>query len=186
MTATRFRGRLWGLLCFSLGLGACKPERAVQPSSSDTADDAPARTDSLRYTLRVVPGGYDAAANVTFTNHGTSAIAYARCGPQSTTPMWSVVRTGPDSTAKSSIVSAWGCVGGVPTGLIAPGDSVTMLVWLGSTTSPNANPPIQPSERVGRFRVRLTLCTRPVAESGYCDLLPQAQRQSNAFDVVFP
>ena len=60
-----------------------------------------------------------------------------------------------------------------------------MRVWLGSTESPNANPPIRPSERVGRFRVEVELCAAAVEDSDFCVPVPQAQRQSNAFDVVF-
>jgi hypothetical protein len=63
---------------------------------------------------------------------------------------------------------------------------MTLRVWLGSALSPNANPPILPAERVGRFRIELTLCRSPVADSDRCEWLPQHQRQSDAFDVVFP
>lgn len=44
----------------------------------------------------------------------------------------------------------------------------------------------KPAERVGRFRVELMLCKAPVTDSDRCELLPQVQRQSNAFEVVFP
>lgn len=67
MRTTRLRAHLVGLLCLSVGLASCQADSAVQPSpSSDTAarDDAPAQTDSLRYTLRTVSGGYEAWANV--------------------------------------------------------------------------------------------------------------------------
>lgn len=189
MSRTRFRPARLGLICISTVLIACQPDATMKASEgvdSPSRDNAPVQTDSLRYTLRPVPGGYDAWATVMFANRSTSAIAFARCNSQSTTPLWWVRRTGADSTAKAFIGGAWACVGGVPSGRLAPGDSMVLRVWLGSTASPNANPPIQPAERVGRFRVELTLCKGAVADSDRCELLPQAQRQSNPFDVVFP
>lgn len=189
LPSTRFRCDRLILICIGAMLAACQPVASVTPSErvdSPSGDDSPAQTDSSRYTLRAVPGGYDASANVTFANRGTSPISFARCGFQSNTPMWSLRRTGADSTARAFIGVAWACVGGVPSGQLAPGDSIVLRVWLGSTASPNANPPIQPAERVGRFRVELMMCKGSVTDSDRCEQLPQAQRQSNAFDIVFP
>jgi hypothetical protein len=148
-------------------------------------DASPVQTDSLQYHLRKVPGAYDAYATATYVNRTGGPVYFARCGSAATGPLFYLRRSGPDSTAAAFIGAVWACVGGVPTGTLAPGEALSVRVWLGSTESPNANPPIRPSERVGRFRVEFALCAAPAADSDYCVPVPQAQRQSNAFDVLF-
>jgi hypothetical protein len=99
--------------------------------------------------------------------------------------MYGVRRTGEDSTARSFVLAVWACVGGVPTGRIPPGGSLSARVSLGSTDSPHAQPPIAPEERVGRYRIEFALCAQPAGDSDDCEALPQAARESNAFEVRF-
>jgi hypothetical protein len=85
----------------------------------------------------------------------TSApIRYARCkSGPDVGPLLGVRRTGADSTRRPWTDLGWACVGGVPTGEIRPGDGVTVTVRVGAYDQPTMSP------------------------------LPQALRQSNAFDV---
>jgi hypothetical protein len=46
-------------------------------------------------------------------------------------------------------------------------------------------PPFQRDWMVGRMRVELQLCRLAAADSGTCEPMSQAERQSNAFDVRF-
>lgn len=157
----------------------------VPDDASLTRDASPVQTDSVLYHLRKVPGMYDAYVVATYVNRTGSPVYYARCMPGNTGPLFALRRTGPDSTARSFIGADWACVGGVPTGVLPAGEALGLRVWVGSTESPNANPPVAPSERVGRFRVLLALCAAPVTDSDRCAPLPLAQGQSNAFEVTF-
>ncbi len=143
----------------------------------------PVTTDSAVYTLARVDGGYSAEAVATYTNTTGRSVYYQRCLPESEEPIHGVRRTGPDSTARTFLGSAWACVGGVPTGRVVPGAALGARVNLGSTDSPDAQPPITPEQRVGRFRVELALCARHADDSGDCDALPQAARESNVFEL---
>lgn len=146
----------------------------------------PVVTDAELYTLAKVPGGYDAVAQAVYTNTTGRLVYYRRCTSELSGPMYGVRRTGADSAAQAWVGGAWACVGGVPTGTLRPGESLRAAVWLGSTDSPNARPPIRPEERVGRFRIDFQLCTSFENDSDNCTLLPQAARQSNAFELRFP
>jgi hypothetical protein len=77
-------------------------------------------------------------------------------------------------------------VGGVPTKELRPGDSVTVQLRLGAYDQPTVSPPVQPEDLVGLMRIQFSLCTRSV-NSDDCALapLPQALKQSNAFDVRY-
>ena len=145
----------------------------------------PIVTDATEYVLSRVPGGYDAEAEAVYTNTTGRTVYYQRCLHELEGPIHWIRRTGPDSAAAAWIGSAWGCVGGVPTGRVRPGQTLRARVWLGSTDSPHAQPPITPKERVGRFRIEFALCTRYAADSDDCDALPQAARESNDFVVRF-
>ena len=94
-------------------------------------------------------------------------------------------RTGPDSTATFFSDWAWACVGGVPTGEIAVGDSVSVQVWLGSGDQPLKTPPLRPEHIVGTLRVFFHLCRNRLADSDYCDYLPRSETESNAFEVRY-
>ena len=146
---------------------------------------APVITDAVVYTLVHEPGGYAATALARYTNTTGRSVYYRRCTRDSPGTMYGLRRTGEDSTARSFVAAVWACVGGVPTGRIPPGGSLSARVSLGSTDSPNAQPPIAPEERVGRFRIEFALCTQPTQDSDDCEALPQAARESNAFDLHF-
>lgn len=150
-----------------------------------TRDDSPVQTDSLVYTLQRVSGAWRAYATATFRNTTSATVSFARCMPSDTIPMFGIRRTGPDSTRQLFVDWDWACVGGVPTGEIVPGAEKTVRVPLGSIDQPSMQPPLQRDWLIGLMRIELRLCQQPVADSDDCDPLPQAQRQSNAFEVRF-
>ena len=156
------------------------------PSAPGPArDGAPVQTDAVVYELRRIPGAYEATARATYVNHTGSPVYYTRCLPGDAGPIFGYRRTGPDSTRSLFTDSAWGCVGGVPAGVLRPGDSVTVHVRLGAFDQPQMTPPLQPDEIVGRMRIWLALCTRNVPNSADCGPLPLVERESNAFDVRY-
>jgi len=73
----------------------------------------------------------------------------------------------------------------VPTGVLANGDSVVVNVPFGSVDQPQAQPPLQPYELVGQFRIHLELCEAYADDSDHCALVPAPRRQSNAFLVHY-
>lgn len=148
-------------------------------------DDSPAQTDSLVYRLQRLPSEYRAFVTATFTNRSPSSVYFARCNRQSTVPMFGIRRTGADSTRVLFSDFAWACVGGVPTGEIAPGVSVTVRVPVGSVDQAAMQPPLKPEHLVGLMRVTLSLCRQYSADSDYCDPVSDAQRISNAFLVTY-
>lgn len=145
----------------------------------------PVVTDAVVYTLIHEPGGYAATALATYTNTTGRPVYYQRCTRESTGPIYGLRRTGKDSTARSFVFAVWACVGGVPTGRIPPGGSLSARVSLGSTDSPHAQPAIAPEERVGRFRIEFALCAHPANDSDDCEALPQAATESNTFELRF-
>jgi hypothetical protein len=170
-----------------IGLAAILACGATDPEDFALAPGAPPPivTDAAVYTLAKVPGGFDAEAVAVYTNTTDHSVYYQRCMPELAGPNYGLRRTGPDSTARVFIGEAWACVGGVPTGEVRPGDTLHARVWLGSTDSPQAQPPIAPEDRVGRFRIEFGLCTSYEGNSDNCEPLPQAARESNAFEVRF-
>jgi hypothetical protein len=162
----------------AFGLASCK-------SGTAPLDDAArsVQTDSAVYQLRHEGTVYNAWANVSYTNNSGKPVYFARCSPASTSPMYGLRRTGADSTAPSFIGTAWACVGGVPMGSIAPNETISVRVWLGSTDSPLAKPPITQAMRTGRFRIVLLLCTKRFADSDNCQAMPGELMVSNAFEV---
>jgi hypothetical protein len=159
----------------------------VAPGDFDPVPGAPApiATDATLYTLAKVSGAYEAEAQAIYANASGRTLFYRRCASKSDGPMFLVRRTGPDSTAPSFVGGGWACVGGVPTGRVLPGGTLSARVWLGSTDSPNARPPIDPAERIGRFRIEFALCSEYAADSDDCVSLPAAARESNVFEVQF-
>jgi hypothetical protein len=61
---------------------------------------------------------------------------------------------------------------------------MTARVNLGSWDSPQAQPPITPEQRVGRFRIEFALCAEHT-DSDECEALPQTASESNAFELRF-
>ena len=163
------------------------PDTIVTIPSWDTS---PIQTDSDVYTLERVSnawgGAWRAYPIAIYRNTTNAPIHFARCTSSSTLPMWIVRRTGADSTRRLFGDHAWACVGGVPTGSIAPGDAVLVRVILGTVDQPDMQPPLQLEWLIGQMRVELWLCRGAVADSDDCvEPLPQAERQSNAFEVRF-
>lgn len=174
-----------GMFVVCLVFAACSVYDVADPSALTERDASPAQTDSLVYHLVRTPGMYRAYVTATYTNNTAAPIHFARCGTGATTPMYGVRRTGPDSTARLFIDWAWACVGGVPTGTLAPGASVTVRVPVGSIDQPNMSPPLKPEDLVGTMRIVFSICKSRAGDSDYCEDVPGAQRQSNAFRVVY-
>lgn len=148
-------------------------------------DASPIQTDSTVYRLVRLPGEYRTYVTATYRNTTGGPVHYARCDSRSTGPIFGVGRTGPDSTRLYMQGIAWGCVGGVPTGTIANGESVIIRIPVGSGDQPNMLPALKPEDLIGLLRVNLALCKARVADSDYCEALPASQRQSNAFLVKY-
>lgn len=171
-------------LIFSLGCVASPTSHPVS-DNRPARDDSAVQTDSLVYHLQRGPHEYRASAIATFINRTGTPVYFARCNGGSTSPMYGVRGTGVDSIKSLFPVAVWACVGGVPTGEIAPGDSVTVRVALGSVDQPTTRPPLRPEQLVGLMRVTLALCRQYSADSDSCDSMPDAQRTSNAFLVTY-
>ncbi len=148
-------------------------------------DNSPVQTDATSYKFKNRDGEYRVYVMATYQNTGVSSVSFKRCMPGDTLPMFDLARTGPDSMRTFFTDWAWACVGGVPTGVIAPGRSVTVKVPFGSFPQPNMQPPLQLKWLEGTFRIYLSLCRTAVSDSDYCELLPREERQSNAFLVHF-
>ena len=162
---------------------ACRDAAAPEPPARDAS---PVQTDAVVYHLRRSGGAYEATAVATYVNRTGAPVYYARCGVGGYDgPIFGYRRTGPDRARTLFTDSAWGCVGGVPTGELRPGDSVVVRVRLGALDQRKMTPPLTPEAVVGRMRVVLQLCSRFARDSDDCALLPQFARQSNAFDVRY-
>ena len=161
-------------------LGCAAP---VEPGPA--RDDSPIQTDAVVYRLRRVGGAYEATARATYVNRTGGPVYYARCHPSYDGPIYGYRRTGPDSTRSLFTDMAWACVGGMPTGVIAPGGRVEVAVRLGALDQSRMSPPLRPEEIVGRMRIWFALCARFAADSQDCTPLPLVQSQSNAFDVRY-
>lgn len=174
---------LGGLL---LLLSACSGRSASVAGPGSSGDgEPPVRTDAAVYLLEESADRFDAEAIATYTNRTGGSVYFRRCEAESTGPMYDVRRVGPDADRRSLVGAAWACVGGVPTGVVPPGDTLTTRVWLGSMKSPGATPPDQPEDRVGLFQIGLSLCKDHVRDSDRCEPLPDAARVSNYFEVKF-
>jgi len=180
--ARRFTGVFAALFAFGCGAASVT---SLTINEIPPRDDSPVQTDSLLYHLKRLPSEYRAYVMATYTNRTQSSVYFARCNRQSTTPMFGVRRTGPDSSTSLFSDVAWACVGGVPTGVIAPGESVTIHAKVGSVDQPAMQPPLKPEDLVGLMRVEMRLCRKFSIDSDYCDPVPDAQRISNAFLVTY-
>lgn len=176
-----------GVLAVVAALGACgAPSSSTAPTLRHGPwDGSPVQTDSLTYTLRRTASEYRAFVRATYHNTTGSPVYFARCSTQDSQPMFSIRRTGPDSTRSFFVDWGWGCVSGVPTGTLTAGDSVTVIAPFGSVDQPLMQPPLRPEELVGTFRIQLELCTKPLANSDYCEAAPWQSGISNAFTVRY-
>lgn len=181
--------RVWLAVCACGALVACRgPTDAILPGDVDvppTRDTSPVQTDSLSYRLVRRPGEYRAYVVATYRNTTGAPVYFKRCTMEAPLPMFDMGRTGADSTRDFFVDWAWACVGGVPTGVLAPGASVTVRVPFGSVDQPNMQPPLRAEELVGVFRIYLSLCTQYLADSDDCVASPVAERRSNAFLVHY-
>lgn len=176
-----------GLACLLGGSCADSAHLLIPPEPPPLVrDGSPAQTDSLVYHLKFDGAIYDAWADVTLRNTSAFAVHYGRCLSSSTGPMYGMRRTEVDTLRRSFVGSAPACVGGVPTGVLAPSGMLTTRVWLGSTLSPFAQPPIEPGWRTGRFRIVFRLCQQAEADSDNCQAASTSSSQSNAFEVRLP
>ena len=162
---------------------------------------APAQQDQLRsvprqrgrepgaaaavYTLTRESGAWRAYALAAYRNTADVPVSFARCMPSDTLPLFSLRRTGADSSRELFVDWAWACVGGASSGVLAPGADIAVRVPLGTVDQPRMRPPLQLEWLVGRMRIELLLCEQPVTDSDDCVPLPQGRRQSNAFEVRF-
>lgn len=172
---------------FFCGAGACGTTSPVAPSR----DSSPVQTDSTIYHLERNLDALDAWATVTYVNRTGSAVYFERCYFGDSTPTYTYQRIeGPSLfdragwSNRTVVGIAWACYGGVPTGVLAAGDSISIRVWVGSADSPHAYPPVTYAERIGTFRILLDLCATYAIE--VCSLLPVEQRRSNEFLLRLP
>jgi hypothetical protein len=175
------------LIGLALAAGLACSATDVDPNDFALAPGAPPPvvTDAAAYTLTKVPGGYDAEAVAIYTNTSGRTVFYKRCTRESTGPLYWVRRTGVDSAAPSVVGGVWACVGGVPTGRVGPGGTLSARVSLGSTDSPQAQPPVKPADRVGQFRIEFALCAAFAEDSDTCVPLPAEAEESNLFELRF-
>ena len=172
-----------GALLLASMVAACRSTDATAPIPL-VRDASPLQTEALSYSLVRSPNAYTVTVTATYVNTTGARVYYQRCGIASTSPMFDLRLTGPDSTRTNVFGGfAWACVGGVPTGVLAPGEQVTIRVPFGGPDQPRAQPPITPENYTGRFRILLGLCARHVADSDACELIPDRARQSNAFEI---
>ena len=152
------------------------PDTIVAIPSSDAS---PVQTDSDIYIVKRESNGWSAYPTTIYRNTTSELVHFARCF------LWSVRRTGPDSTRAPYSNIPWACTGGWPTGTIAPGDALMVRVYLHSHDQPGIQQPLPPEWLIGHMRIELRLCREALADSDYCDVLPQLERESNAFELRF-
>jgi len=158
---------------------------ATPRSTATFQESSPVETDAAVYYLTESPSQFDAYAVATYKNRTGRAVHFKRCNSDSEGPMYAIRRSGSDAERRSLVTAVWACVGGVPSGTLRPGDSLSARVWLGSMKSPNADPPDRPEDRIGRFQIDFLLCAAQVSDSDDCRLLPLSERQSNEFEIRF-
>ena len=148
-------------------------------------DDSPLRTDSLVYHLSKTNWAYDATASVTYTNTRNSPVYFERCMPDSSGPVYQLQRA-VDRDLESVVgEGAWACGGGVPTGVVEPGQTLEFQVWVGSSLSPYANPSILHEERIGLYLIMLILFDHPTTNDSNDRPLSDDERRSNVFEIKF-
>lgn len=187
--------RSWPQLVVSLALiaflllactGGGRSESLGARSSENTTFHygVPVRTDARVYYLTEFPDRFDAYAVATYTNRTQNTVYFKRCRRDSDGPMYEIQRVD-GKTADALVKAVWACVGGVPTGTIRPGGSLSARVFLGSAKSPNADPPDRRENRVGTFRILFQLCRSYSEDSDYCAALDDESRRSDPFEIKF-
>ncbi len=167
---------------FVVASGSCHVSKREGPDTivaAQSRDASRVQTDSAVYTLKREFSSWRAYPVAIYRNTTSAPVYFAPCRG------WWVRRTGADSTRRLDSNIAWACGGGRPTDSIAPGEAMIVRVVLSSNDSPHRQPPLQLEWLIGWMRVELRLCREYEAESDDCDLLPQAERESNAFLVRF-
>ena len=179
--------RIGAVLCAVLSSTMACSDGVAPLDAADVPlrDQSPLQTEALAYRLERRTYEYRAIVRATFVNSTDAPIHYKRCMPNSAEPMFHVARTGADSGRTFFVDWAWACVGGVPTGVLASGDSITIEARFGSVDQPSMNPPLQAEQLVGQFRIYLDLCTRFTTDSDYCELQTAIARRSNAFLIHY-
>ncbi|MFA5891926.1 MAG: hypothetical protein WDA27_13410 [Actinomycetota bacterium] len=181
------RARLIALFGVSVFLlAACNGRPASAPRTTPPGEtEAPVQTDARIYYLEESADRFDAEAVATYTNRTGRQVFFERCKSDSQGPVYRIRRVGANADRRSLVFAVWACVGGVPTGALPPGGTLTARVWLGSTKSPGASPPDEPEDRIGTFQITFELCREHAEESGKCQALPDSERVSNEFEVRF-
>src|SRR5439155_21746187 len=128
---------------------------------------------------------FDAYAVATYKNRTARTVYFARCMPGDHTSMYELRRVGDTRTHVTTVGAMWACVGGVPAGQVSPGGTISVRVWLGSAKSPHAQPPDNDQDRIGTFRILFALCRTRVNDSDRCVAVPDAERQSDTFEIRF-
>ena len=160
------------------------PNPPEPPAAWPVWDDSPVQTDSLVYTLRRLPRELRAFVRARYTNRTGAPVYFHRCTDDYDTPTFWFFRVGADSTRRFFVDWMWPCVGGVPLGVIQPGEYITVTAMFGSFEQPYMTPPLLPEHLVGRLRIYMSLCTRP-AETEPCVILPFNERLTNAFEIRY-
>ena len=173
----------WSVLLSALALGACG-DGLPDVFGGPQYRGAYALTDSATYQATQTTDGIAASVRVTYTNHDPTPIYFARCFPDDATPMYEVVRAGPDSLVPLALERMWGCVGGASTGTIAPGDSFTVAIDLSTFDDPAHPVPIE--QRTGSMQVVFGLCWRYRRDSAECEAADRDVMVSNVFTVAPP
>jgi hypothetical protein len=175
---------LWvtGVVIGALACGELGPEDYLPPGSPP-----PVTTDAAVYPLAAAADGYTGWARATYTNRTGRTVYFDFCNNPDDGPLAFVRRTGPDSIAPTVVgtYTAWSCGESLRLGVLPPGGTLVTSVDLGSPDY-DLMPPITPEQRIGQYRIELVLCTEQTSDTEDCDWLPQAARESDAFEVRFP
>jgi hypothetical protein len=164
-------------------LAACAPSVTEIRNAGLVEGDHGVVTDARAYSLRPTATGYEGTVTAVYVNRSRYDEHYALCvTDRGETPMYSLWRTGPDSTRPLHSEIRWGtCAGSVPTGMLRPGESLVFRVPLGATD----RAAVRPEALVGTMRVRVHLCAANAPAIQFCQPMTQQRMQSNAFEVRF-
>lgn len=177
------------LICFA-ALAILAPLACSDPAGPEPRPDPAGTalvTDRTEYKLAGISAGYETTLVVTYTNLGSRPVYWPGCNSTPPVgPIYGFARAEPDTGRVLSSL-AWACVGGVPALKIPPGVSRTDTVRFVSLESPHAQPPDEPSQRVGRMRIvyDITGSVNAEGEANWRDRLPLAERQSNVFRITY-
>jgi hypothetical protein len=142
-----------------------------------------ARTDSSTYQMTGAGGSAEEVVQVTYTNLYSAPIFYARCTPGSDVPRYSLIRPAVDSGVPIYRDEVPTCVGGVSTGKLEEGESITFSVSF--TSSTESGGPM--AERSGRLQIVILTCQRHRSDSDHCDPRPYDNySRTNEFTLTPP